>query len=185
MENSKDVLYTVGTYSKEYRRRFKTDLSITQINGFLKDVYDELLDKMILEEYKLVIGRIYEVSFKKKERNFDKLVVNFGASNKIKAEILARGGKLATRIGTSPNGNPVFDDGELWMVFHTDAYYATMNFMPIKINVDGKMTFYGQRFIWTLKQNTKALKRLNNYERQGLINKNNIPLHYGSKNNII
>jgi len=185
MENSKTELYTVGTYSKDYRKRTDTKLKEVQINGFLKGVYDDLLDKIILENYELLVGRIYYVSFRRRERNFDKLAVNFGASNKLKQEILARGGKLATRIDTSANGNPIFDDGELWLVYHTDPYYVTMNFRPKRINLNGQWSFYKPRFVWSVKQNTKALKRFTAYEKKGLINKSNIPLHYGSKNNII
>lgn len=186
METNRTIIHTVGKYSKDYIAREESNLKELQINQFLKGVYDELLDKILLNGYELKVGRCYNVSFKRYQRNFDKLVVDFGASNKIKAEILGRGGKLATRIGTSPYGNPVFDDGELWMVFRTDPYYVSCSFRPDKIKrADGTYNFYSVRYIWNIKQNAKVLKRFSTHENKKLITKGQIELHHGSKNNIL
>jgi hypothetical protein len=185
MEQLRKGIYTLGIFTKNYVKTTDTKLKESTINKFLKGVYDEVLDKMILENYTFDLAGLFDVRFVRVERNFSKMAVNFGESNKRKAEILARGGKLATRIDTSPEGMPIFDDGELWMVFHTDPYYVIME-MHVRVlhNEDGRYK-PGSLTAWIKKQNTKALKRFMNYEKQGLVNRLNIPLDNASKNNII
>jgi hypothetical protein len=184
---NKDVIYTVGKFTKEYKEENK-DCKATeyQINQFLKNTFDEIVDEIILNAYQVEIGRMFNVSFKRYQRNFDKLAVNFGESNKLKNKLLAEGKKLATKIGTTSNGNPIFDDGEPWMIYFTDPYYVSSSYSPKKlISPDGTYKEYKMRNMWDLKQHTKLLARFGNYEKQNKINKLDIPLHYGSKNNIL
>lgn len=185
MDKCRKGIYTVSVFSKEYVKNNDTKLKEVKISGFIKGVYDEILDAMILENYNTVLAGLIKFEFRRVERNFNKLAVDFGASNKKKAEILARGGKLATRIDTSPNGNPIFDDGELWMVFHTDPFYVTMTIKNILIYRNKKALKLRSINVWERHRNTKAIKRFMNYEKKGLVNKLNVPLDNGSKNNII
>lgn len=186
MEITKDTIYTVGRFSKEYIEETGSKLKEQQINQFLKNLYDEILDEIILNSYELELGRVVHVSFKRFERNFDKLAVNFGESNKLKAKLLAEGKKLATKIGVSDNGNPIFDDGEMWLVYFTDPYYVSSSYRPKKLVDDnGNFHHYKLRNVWSVKQHTKLLTRFSNYEKLKKISKLDIPLHYGSKNNIL
>jgi hypothetical protein len=182
----KNKLYTVGSFSREYIETSETKLKELQINTFLKDLYNDLVDEIILHNYELEVGRMFTVGLKRVERQFDKLAVNWKESQRLKREALARGEKLATRISTSDLGNPVFDDGTKWMVYFSDPYYVTMNFAPKNyLNENGNWVFPKHRFIWKTTQNSRLLIRFNKYEEDKRITKLNIPLHHGSKNNLL
>jgi hypothetical protein len=182
----KDKLYTVGSFSREYIENNKTALKEQQINTFLKDLYNDLVDEVILNNYEVEVGRMYRVSLKRLERQFDKLAVNWKESQRLKKEALAKGEKLATKVGVSDLGNPIFDDGTKWMVYFSDPYYVTMNFMTKNyLKEDGTWDFPKHRFIWKTTQNSRLLIRFNKYEEDKRISKLNIPLHHGSKNNIL
>jgi hypothetical protein len=187
MQETKNEIFTVGKFTKEYKKQTGCKYTDYQINQFLKNLYDELLDEIILNGYELEIGRMFNMTFRRFERNFDKLAVNWGESNKIKRRLIAEGKKLATKIGTSDSGNPIFDDGEMWLVYYTDAYYVSSAFKAKKyLNPEtNKYESYKLRFIWDIEQHSKLLARFSNYERQGKIKKTDIELHYGSKNNIL
>jgi hypothetical protein len=182
----KDKLYTVGSFSREYISTTDTKLKELQINTFLKDLYNDIVDEVILNNYEVEVGRMYKVSLKRIERQFDKLAVNWKESQRLKREALARGENLAVRIGTSELGNPIFDDGTKWMVYFSDPYYVTSNFMPKKyLKEDGTWDFPKHRFIWKCTQNSRLMIRFSKYEEDKRITKLNIPLHHGSKNNLL
>ncbi len=42
METNREVIHTVGKYSKDYIARTESKLKEIQINQFLKGIYDEL-----------------------------------------------------------------------------------------------------------------------------------------------
>lgn len=182
----KDTIFTIGKFTKEYKSETKSKLTDYQINQFLKNVFDELVDEMILNSYTIEVGRMFNVTFKRFERNFDKLAINWGTSNKLKKQLLSEGKKLANKIGTSASGNPIFDDGAMWMVWFTDPYYVSSSYSPKKhLNNKGEYESFNLRRMWDIEQHTKLIARFTHYEKQNKVTKIDIPLHYGSKDNIL
>jgi len=179
--------YKLGNFSKDYKREIKSDLTIGQINRVLKDLNDYFLDYILLENGELSLYGLCSFHLERLQRNFDKLAVDWYRSNKNKKEILARGGKIATKIGISDKGNPIFDDGEKWMVFFLDDFY----FRVVKKNLcikkeDGTIKpLVFNVFFWKYIQNDKLLKRFNHYKNNNKLNILDIPLNNGHKNDFV
>jgi hypothetical protein len=183
---SKDKLYTVGSYSREYIANSTTKHTELEINTFLKGVYNDIVDEILLNNYEVEVGRMFKVNLKRMERQFDKLAVNWRESLRLKKEALARGETLAKKIGVSEQGNPIFDGGTKWMVYFSDPYYVTLTFSPKHyLRTDGTWDFPKRRFIWKSTQNSRLLMRFMKYEESNKVSKLNIPLHNGSKNNLL
>jgi hypothetical protein len=183
---TRDNIYTVGNFSKEYLVKNKgTGLTEIKVNYVLKTFYDLIVDEILLNNYQYKLGGCFTVQMERYTRNFSKLAVNWGASNKLKKEILARGGKPAKKVGLTPKGNPAYDDGEQWMVFYIDEFYCSLSFKYKTLkDIHEKKPFvyanFGSTF-WKPIQNDKLLKRFHNYETLKKLNQNNIPLGNGIK----
>lgn len=160
-----------------------TSRKVNEYSKVLNALNDLMLDSIILENYTLILGDAIRLKLVKRQRNFDKLAVNWGASNKLKKEILDRGGKPAKKIGTSDNGNPIFDGGERWMVFFTDDDYVVLKKLYI-FNHEKKLKV-PSAFYWKFRISSKAEERINHYINSGKINKVDIPLYERNKNNFI
>lgn len=185
-------IYSIGDFAHDFCvenneepvYKYKTYLS-----KILKEVNDLLLDEVILNNYRLKLGNCIEIKLVRIPRNFDRLAVNWGASNKLKKEILDRGGVLTNKIGVTENGNPKFDDGEKWMVFFTDEYYITLkrSILYIKYgeNATSSSRVNPNSIYWHYKAFCKSIKRVTNYEKLEKINKLQIPLHVRNQNNFI
>ena len=205
---TKDKLYTVGVFTKEwlstvrYEKQGLTKTEIAEklaareycnsyrdelpVNTFIKDLYDDLADEILLNNYELEVAKMWKVSYKRLERTFSKLAINWKESLRLKREALAEGKQLAKKIGVSSKGNPIFDDGVQWMVYFTDPYYCALMPNPKAfLGKDGEWHFPKTRFIWKMQQNSRLPIRFSKYEQDNKINKLSIPLHYGSKNNFI
>lgn len=185
----RDKIYSVGNFSKDYlEANPDVKLSVTLINKVIKVFNDLMLDEILINNYEYYLGNCYKLSMERYERNFNTLAVDWGASNKLKKEIIERGEKPAKKIGTTPKGNPIFDDGVQWMIFYTDDFYCSLNFkFRTQPDLTGTRKFSYYNFgsiFWKCIKNDKLMARLNNYEKQNKLSKNNIPLANGIKNYI-
>lgn len=61
---------------------------------------------------------------------------DWGASNKNKAELLAAGKTLYKKVGTDENGEPAYNDGVKWVVYHTEEYYYKVHWVKSIAKID-------------------------------------------------
>jgi hypothetical protein len=182
-----EKVYNLSDLSKDYQiAKFGKSKSreTTKINSIYKDIYKELFNEMVKNKYTLLLGGCFRLSIVRQVRNYDRLAVNWGASNKLKKEIIDKGGKPASKIGVDAKGNPKFDDGERWMVFYTDFDFIKLLSRRVryksvvedrwKLNV--KNSWY-----WKPVGNIKIVKRINKYIAESVINREDIQLYDKSK----
>lgn len=157
------------------------------LGKILNDINDLVLDEILLNNYNLRLGNSVYIKLVRKERNFDKLAVDWGKSNKLKKEILSRGGKPASKIGTNEKGNPIFDDGEKWMVFFTDDFYLTVKktYTHKKVSETKFEKFAPNAIFWRFVLSSQAELRLSNYLNTKKLNKLDIPIYERDKNYIL
>lgn len=97
-----------------------------------KDIFTGL-QNIVLEgkQIKLPLGmdliRLFKVN-----RNFKKLVVNWKASNDRKKYLLQNNIPIAKCEGYDAWGNPIFTEGEKWIIYYTDDYYPMFQTYRIK-----------------------------------------------------
>jgi hypothetical protein len=164
-----------------------TTTKLFKLGKILNDLNDLMLDEIILNNYPLRVGNAVYIKLVRKERNFDKLIVNWGESNKLKKQIIERGEKPASKIGTSPNGNPIFDDGKKWMVFFIDDFYLTIQkiYTYEKISETKYKKLVPNSIFWKFDVSSEAFGRLTNYVNTNKINKLTVPLYERNKNYIL
>lgn len=181
------------------KNELPTARAINYLNKALREVYNMLLDEIILNQYKFTLGGTYHVHVARKLRSFDKLAVNWFESNKNKARLIAEGKKPAKKIGTTDKGNPKFDDGELWMVFYLDDDYIFLehNYIPMMVKGEDnkykpilrgngkKMITNRGALVWTFTTNVKVSARIGDYKKKGLVKNSNFNLHVRKQNNFI
>lgn len=160
---------------------------VTYISKLIRDVNELMIENTLLNNIPLNFGPSLELKMTKIERNFDRLAVNWELSNKNKKEILAKNGKLAKKIGVSDKGNPIFDDGELWMVFFLEEEYIYVKrTLRFKIIENKKIRVTPTASFWTFKLARNTHLKMHKLLKQGVIKKEDILLdnHGRNKNNI-
>ncbi len=68
-------------------------------------------------------------------RNFNKLVVNWKASNERRKSLLENNIPIAKCIGYDAWQNPIFTEGEKWIIYYTDDYYPMFNIYRTKKSI--------------------------------------------------
>lgn len=175
----------IEDYIKDNNEKFTFRYKL-YLSKLLNTVNALMVDNMLLNNVPINIGGAFDIKMYRVIRNFDSLAINWGESNRIKKEILDRGGKPAKKIGVTPSGNPVYDDGELWMVFYIDDDY---------IFIDRKFKYYQKdnvptlihrnTYYWKFEPARRTTAKMHKLEKSGIIKRLDIPLQYGNKNNFI
>ena len=111
--------------NKQFNLDYKTFKDI--ISRFNKKVISKIIEEngILNMDYKL--GSIFVEMFERKIRESKEgevyTNINWGASNKKKAEIIARGGTPYEVLERDDNYNIIKDNGgEKWQIYHTDPY---------------------------------------------------------------
>ncbi len=115
-------------------------------------------------------SRIGHLLIKKIRRNYDKPVVDWGESKRLKAEILERGGQI------QDDQHP---QGEGWLVYYSDPWYLRWGWKKKTICRVKNQTVYcfkptANR---SKKANDNSLSKLGNRGKLALMNKLNPSLH--------
>lgn len=108
----------------------------------IQENFGKLMMDAVLKGYKFIIPYIVcKVGLIKKRRNINKLAINWGESDRLKAELLSKGLEPAKQLKEGETnygqkdkfGNPILSNDNLWQVFYTDDWIARLVYMPIKI----------------------------------------------------
>lgn len=182
MENNNILTYSHASeaYTSTLKGIKKREEKL-KYNTVIKAIFNNIVNEIIINQKIYSFLGIFSLKGARLERDFDTLAVNWGESNKRKKELLEQGKKPAVKIGTSQNGNPIFDDGERWMVFYTDDFYFDLSFNHFKNTKE----LYKFISFWKFKRNVKFMERVNKAIEDKLITLNNFPIHNGSTNNFI
>jgi len=117
--------YTYEDYINDNKIVFKLDrikyrdIEISILEG-LRDIL--LNDNKVSFPYGLE-----RIQLNKVQRDFSKPAINWNASNKRKEELLAQGKTLAKNTGHDMFNNPIFSEGERWLIYFLDDYYPVYN----------------------------------------------------------
>ncbi len=91
--------------------------------------------EQLLKGNKLSLGtNLGEINIRRVKRK--NLRPDWGSSNKNKKELLAKGMKLYEKVGTDENGEPVYNDGVKWLVYHTEEYYYKVHWNKSIAKID-------------------------------------------------
>lgn len=195
IKNENKGLINTRWFYEEFRKEYSNDTTARHLKNRIKISYSDFIkinddfaksigDEIILNRYKLYLGGglgFFELV--KCERNFNKKVINFGESNKRKEEILARGGKLAVKTGIDfLTGDSIYDDGEKWIVYYTDAWYPLFWWTQYKrvSKWDSSKYFFIFRnlMFWKIQPIRSLSRRMTKAIREGEVKLTKIPNLY-------
>lgn len=103
--------------NEKYKIREKCEdyLISIEIYKYVIKTFNKRIVEKILEGYKFNLGaNLGFIAIKRLKRNHNRLSINWGASKKLKKEIIERGG--------IPYNKETAPDGEKWFVYYTDDY---------------------------------------------------------------
>jgi hypothetical protein len=104
-----------GMYAYFKDKNPTTDIPYWMYNEILSRYNKKAADAVIFGEVLNLGNTVGRILIKKIRRRYDKLEVDWGASNIRKAELIAQ--------GITPK-DPEHPEGENWILYHTDAWYA-------------------------------------------------------------
>lgn len=117
------------------------------------------------KELKLPMG-LEIIQLVKVDRNFKKAVVNWGESNKRKKYLIENNISIAQCIGYDAWQNPIFTEGEKWLVYYTDDFYPMFKIVRpyTKFTVDNSVRKVGKNkaifnYDFVLSKGTKLTMR--------------------------
>lgn len=163
------------------REKNKVIINYTEFLCINDDFAKLIGEEIIYNKYRLYLGSgLGFLKLCKVERNLSKKKIDFISSNKIKEEILTRGGIPYKEIGGWDEEKQEYKNngGEKWIVYYTDEYYPIFHWSAYKrkskINSSKYFLLFFNLKFWKMKPIYSFYKRMYKALKEGEIKVNKL-----------